>query len=122
MSKSDYNMLSPEESFVIENKGTEMPFTGEYDDFYETGVYVCRRCESELYKSENKFDAGCGWPAFDQEIQVSVTRVPDSDGVRVEIICSNCKGHLGHVFTGEMFTESNNRHCVNSLSMKFLKS
>jgi len=122
MSKSDYNMLSPEESFVIENKGTEMPFTGEYDDFYETGVYVCRRCESELYKSENKFDAGCGWPAFDQEIQGSVTRVPDSDGVRVEIICSNCKGHLGHVFTGEMFTESNNRHCVNSLSMKFLKS
>ena len=122
MSKSDYNMLSPEESVVIENKGTEMPFTGEYDDFYETGVYVCRRCESELYKSENKFDAGCGWPAFDQEIQGSVTRVPDSDGVRVEIICSNCKGHLGHVFTGEMFTESNNRHCVNSLSMKFLKS
>ena len=122
MSKSDYNMLSPEESFVIENKGTEMPFTGEYDDFYETGVYVCRRCESELYKSENKFDAGCGWPAFDQEIQGSVTRVPDSDGVRVEIICSNCKGHLGHVFTGEMFPESNNRHCVNSLSMKFLKS
>ena len=122
MSKSDYNMLSPEESFVIENKGTEMHFTGEYDDFYETGVYVCRRCESELYKSENKFDAGCGWPAFDQEIQGSVTRVPDSDGVRVEIICSNCKGHLGHVFTGEMFTESNNRHCVNSLSMKFLKS
>ncbi len=122
MSKSDYNMLSPEESFVIENKGTEMPFTGEYDDFYETGVYVCRRCESELYKSENKFDAGCGWPAFDQEIRGSVTRVPDSDGVRVEIICSNCKGHLGHVFTGEMFTESNNRHCVNSLSMKFLKS
>lgn len=122
MSKSDYNMLSPEESFVIENKGTEMPFTGEYDDFYETGVYVCRRCESELYKSENKFDAGCGWPAFDQEIRGSVTRVLDPDGVRVEIICSNCKGHLGHVFTGEMFTESNNRHCVNSLSMKFLKS
>ena len=121
MSKSDYNMLSPEESFVIENKGTEMPFTGEYDDFYETGVYVCRRCESELYKSENKFDAGCGWPAFDQEIQGSVTRVPDSDGVSVEIICSNCKGHLGHVFTGEMFTESKNRHCVNSLSMTFLK-
>ncbi len=122
MSKSDYNMLSPEESFVIENKGTEMPFTGEYDDFYETGVYVCRRCEAELYKSENKFDAGCGWPAFDQEIRGSVTRVLDPDGVRVEIICSNCKGHLGHVFTGEMFTESNNRHCVNSLSMKFLKS
>ena len=93
-------MLSPEESFVIENKGTEMPFTGEYDDFYETGVYVCRRCESELYKSENKFDAGCGWPAFDQEIRGSVTRVLDPDGVRVEIICSNCKGHLGHVFTG----------------------
>ena len=121
MSKLRNNILSPEESFVIENKGTERPFAGEYDNFYEIGVYVCRRCEGELYRSENKFDALCGWPAFDQEIQGSVTQVLDSDGVRTEIICSNCKGHLGHVFTGEMFTESNTRHCVNSLSMKFLK-
>ena len=121
MSKLRYNILSPEESFVIENKGTERPFAGEYDNFYEIGVYVCRRCEAELYRSENKFDAHCGWPAFDQEIQGSVTQVLDSDGVRTEIICSNCKGHLGHVFTGEMFTVSNTRHCVNSLSMKFLK-
>ena len=121
MSKLRNNILSPEESFVIENKGTERPFAGEYDNFYEIGVYVCRRCEAELYRSENKFAAHCGWPAFDQEIQGSVTQVLDSDGVRTEIICSNCKGHLGHVFTGEMFTESNTRHCVNSLSMKFLK-
>lgn len=121
MSKSRYNILSAEESFVIESKGTERPFSGEYDNFYEDGVYVCRRCEAELYKSENKFDAHCGWPAFDQEIQRSVTQLPDPDGLRTEIICSNCKGHLGHVFTGESLTKSNIRHCVNSLSMKFLK-
>ena len=120
MSTSDYNPLSPEESFVIEGKGTEPPFTGEYDDFYETGVYVCRRCEAELYRSDDKFDAHCGWPAFDQEVSGAVNRLPDPDGMRIEIECTNCGGHLGHVFLGEGFTATNTRHCINSLSMKFI--
>ena len=120
MNTSDYNLLSSEESLVIEGKGTEPPFTGEYDDYYETGVYVCRRCEAELYRSDDKFDAHCGWPAFDQVISGAVNRLPDPDGMRIEIECANCGGHLGHVFLGEGFTETNTRHCVNSLSMKFV--
>ena len=115
-----YNPLSSEERYVIEMKGTERPFTGEYDDFYEEGAYLCRRCNARLYRSDDKFDAHCGWPAFDQEIPDAVNRLPDPDGMRVEIECANCGGHLGHVFYGEGFTPTNTRHCVNSLSMKFV--
>ncbi len=120
MEDTKYNPLSSEESYVIESKGTERPFTGEYDDFYEEGVYTCRRCNAELYRSEDKFDAHCGWPAFDQEIQGSVKHLPDPDGQRIEVECVNCGGHLGHVFMGEGFTPTNSRHCINSLSMKFV--
>ena len=122
MTNSNYNPLSPEERYVIELKGTERPFTGEYDDFYQEGVYLCRRCNAELYHSDDKFDAHCGWPAFDKEVPGAVKRLPDPDGMRTEIECANCGGHLGHVFTGERFTQTNNRHCVNSLSMKFVKA
>ena len=104
MDSSSYNPLSAEERYVIELKGTEPPFTGEYDDFFEPGVYVCWRCNSELYRSTDKFEAHCGWPAFDQEIPGAVKRLPDPDGVRTEIECANCGAHLGHVFFGEGFT------------------
>ena len=120
MDKASYNPLSPEELFVIESKGTEAPFTGEYDDFYEDGVYICRRCNAELYRSDAKFDARCGLPAFDREIPGAVHHLPDPDGQRIEIECANCGGHLGHVFMGEGFTATDARHCVNSLSMKFV--
>jgi methionine-R-sulfoxide reductase len=120
MDTTKYNPLTPEEAWVIEHKGTERPFTGEYDDLYDEGVYVCRRCNAELYRSDDKFDAHCGWPAFDKEISGAVKRLPDPDGYRVEIECANCGGHLGHVFMGEGFTPTNTRHCVNSLSMKFI--
>ena len=120
MNTSRYNELSPIERYVIEGKGTEPPFTGEYDDFYEPGVYICRRCDAELYRSEDKFDAHCGWPAFDQEVEGAVKRLPDPDGSRIEIECANCNAHLGHVFLGERFTPTDTRHCVNSLSMKFV--
>jgi peptide-methionine (R)-S-oxide reductase len=122
MDSSEYNDLSTQEQFVIEHKGTEPPFTGEYDAFYETGTYICRRCNTELYTSEDKFDAHCGWPAFDKEVTGTVKRLPDPDGTRVEILCANCDGHLGHVFSGEQLTPTNTRHCVNSLSIKFIKS
>jgi peptide-methionine (R)-S-oxide reductase len=120
LNPENWNQLSSEERYVIENKGTEYPFTGIYDKFYEKGVYVCKRCESELYTSESKFNSGCGWPAFDSNIEKNVERILDADGRRIEIVCKNCKGHLGHVFEGENFTPTNTRHCVNSLSIKFI--
>jgi len=115
-----YNNLTPEEKRVIEQKGTEMPFTGEYDNFYEEGTYVCRKCDAPLYASKTKFDAGCGWPSFDENYPNAVTRVPDPDGIRTEIQCANCGAHLGHVFEGEHITGNDTRHCVNSMSLRFV--
>jgi methionine-R-sulfoxide reductase len=116
----NYNELTKEEERVIVHNATEPPFSGKYDDFWEKGTYVCKRCNAALYRSEDKFDAGCGWPSFDDEIPGAVKRIPDADGVRTEIVCASCGAHLGHVFVGEGFTRKGVRHCVNSISMTFV--
>ena len=111
--------LTPEEERVIERKGTEMPYTGEFYKHAETGTYHCRKCGAALYESKDKFDSECGWPAFDDEIEGAVTHAPYQDGPWTEILCNTCGAHLGHVFNGEGFTEKNVRHCVNSISLTF---
>lgn len=114
-------ILTDEEKRVIVNKGTEMPYSGEYEDFWEKGVYVCKRCDNPLFRSDDKFNANCGWPSFDKEINGAVKRIADKDGFRTEIQCAKCRAHLGHVFEGEGFTKENTRHCVNSISLVFNK-
>jgi methionine-R-sulfoxide reductase len=120
MDTTNFNPLTPQEEYVIVHKGTDRPFTGDYYAKKDEGTYTCRRCNTPLYNSSDKFDSHCGWPSFDDEIEGAVIRVPDQDGMRTEIICANCKGHLGHVFLGEGFTKKETRHCVNTSSLLFV--
>ncbi len=117
-----FNTLSEQEQYIILKKGTEQPFTGEFNDHKEQGVYTCKQCNNALFKSQSKFNSGTGWPSFDDAIEGAVQEIPDADGYRVEIVCANCKGHLGHVFRGERMTPKSTRHCVNSLSLNFVKT
>ena len=116
-----YKKLTPEEGKIIIHKGTESPFSGQFYKHKKKGIYTCKRCGSELYRSDDKFDSGCGWPSFDDEIKGAIKRQPDADDLRTEIICSKCGAHLGHVFEGENQTPKNIRHCVNSISLNFKK-
>jgi len=122
MKKDYFSHLRPDEKSIIKYKGTEAPFTGEYNDFFEAGIFICKACEAPLYESNTKFNSGCGWPSFDDELEGAIVRHEDLSGgrVRTEICCAKCDGHLGHVFEGEQITEKNRRHCVNSLSIKFI--
>ena len=122
-SKDYFKNLTSKERKIIVDKGTERPYTGKYNNHYKKGTYVCKACSNPLFKSNTKFDSKCGWPSFDKEIEGSVIRIPDySLGMkRTEIVCSKCKGHLGHVFYGERFTKENTRHCVNSISLNFIE-
>jgi peptide methionine sulfoxide reductase msrA/msrB len=115
-----YNFLSEFEQYVIMDKGTEVAWTGKYTNLKDAGTFICKQCGQALFRSDDKFESNCGWPSFDDEIEGAVKRVPDADGMRTEIVCSNCGGHLGHVFEGEGFTDKNLRHCVNSVSMDFV--
>jgi len=115
-----YNKLTTEEKDIIENKGTEKPFSGEYDNFYEEGIFICRKCNASLFSSQSKFNAGCGWPSFEENFPHAIRRVLDIDGKRTEIECANCGAHLGHVFEGEHLTDKDTRHCVNSLAIRFI--
>ena len=121
MKKDYFSNLTTEERHILQHKGTEPPFTGEYNDFFEAGVFICRACKSPLYESNTKFNSNCGWPSFDDEIENAIVRYEDlSNGKkRTEICCAKCDGHLGHVFYGEKITKKNTRHCVNSLSIQF---
>lgn len=116
-------LLTPEQFYVLREKGTERPFTGEYNDFYEAGHYACSGCGQVLFDSTTKFNSHCGWPSFDQAIEGSVAYIKDvSHGmVRVEVVCSNCQGHLGHVFPDGPQETTGYRYCINSISIKHQK-
>ena len=116
-----YNPLTEEEHRIIVGKSQERPYTGEYDDFFVDGTFICRRCNAPLFSSKAKYEAQCGWPAFEDSFADAVELVPDEDGQRTEIQCAHCHGHLGHVFEGEQLTDTNTRHCVNSLSIRFIE-